>query len=565
MTVDIIIITLQIAMVLVSLFMIKVARYQFVWILVALTAILKTVGNIIQISNSEYLLFNSVIGKLINFIPIINLLLILIIFILFYRLYKSRELSEITSLKDNLLTLSTAIEQSPSIVVITDLQGNIEYVNPKFTEQTGYEKDEVIGRNPRILKSGHFHDNIYKEMWKTISTGGEWRGEFHNKKKNGNFYWESASISSIKDSSGKVKHYLAVKEDITERKKIEDILKKSEKRLMDVQRVAHIGTWEWDSNNNEAFWSDENYRIMGFEPGEIEASHELFQSFIHPDDKERVFKAADKSRADHKENSEIFRIILRDGTVKYVNDWSYYSYDNDGKLTYSTGMMQDITFKVESEKKLKSSLEEKKALLRELYHRTKNNMQVISAMLNLSASRLDDDHVSEVFTDLDNRIQSMSLVHEKLYQSQNLSSINLKEYITDLCSSLLSSYYRKNCDVSFKFSLKNISVSIDAAIPLGLIINELVSNSFKHAFTNRNVGEISINLITNANSTINIEIADNGIGAESHFDITKQESIGLQTVISIAENQLHGILHLDTDSGFRYSIEFSNDIFKARV
>jgi len=474
-------------------------------------------------------------------------------------------ITHLKQVEDNLITLSTAIEQSPSVVVITNLEGNIEYVNPKFTELTGYEKDEVIGTNPRILKSGHFQDNIYEEMWNTISSGGKWRGEFHNKKKNGDLYWETASISSIKDSRGKIKHYLAVKEDITERKNIEEILKKSEKRLMDVQRVAHIGTWEWDSNNKKAFWSDENYRIMGFEPGEIEPSHELFQSFIHPDDKERVFKAADKSRANHTNNNEIFRIILRDGTIKNVNDWSSYSYNEKGELSYSTGMMQDISYKVESEEKLKTSLEEKNALLRELYHRTKNNMQVISAMLNLSASKLDNDEVYEVFTDLDNRIQSMSMVHEKLYQSQNLSSINLKEYITDLCSSLLSSYYRKNCNITFKFDLKNISVSIDAAIPLGLIISELVSNSFKHAFTDKPAGEISINLFTNENSTIKIEIEDNGIGADPNFDITKLESIGLQTIVSIAQNQLQGNLHLNTDSGFKYSIEFSNDIFKARV
>ena len=565
MTVDIIIITLQIAMVLVSLYMIKVTRYQFVWVLVALTATLKTVGSIIVVSNNEYLLTESVIGKIINFLPIINLLLVLTIFILFYRLYRSREHSEIISLKDHLLTLSTAIEQSPSVVVITDLQGDIEYVNPKFTELTGYKKEEVLGKNPRILKSGHFRDKIYKEMWEQISNGGEWRGEFHNKKKNGDLYWEAASISSIRDSNREIKHYLAVKEDITERKSIEEALSKSEQRLEDVQKVAQIGTWEWDSNNKKAFWSDENYRIMGFEPGETEPSHELFQSFIHPDDKERVFKAADNSRANHKENNEVFRIILRDGTVKYVNDWSHYSYNTDGKLIYSTGLMQDITLNVENEIKLKSSLEEKNALLRELYHRTKNNMQVISAMLNLSSSKLDNNEVSEVFTDLNNRIQSMSLVHEKLYQSQNLSSINLKEYIMDLCSSIEASYKRTNCKISFIYNLEEISILIDAAVPLGLIINELISNSFKHAFPGRGKGEIYISLNLLNNSILKLEITDNGIGLGSDFNLDNLETLGLQTVYAIGSDQLHGNIELDTSSGFKFSLEFRNDAFKPRV
>jgi len=503
--------------------------------------------------------------SIIKSIPFLNLILVMIIFVLLYKIYKFRENSEVPSLKDNLLTLSAAIEQSPSIVVITDLQGNIEYVNPKFTEQTGYTKDGVIGKNPRILKSDHFQDKIYEEMWKTISSGGEWRGEFHNKKKNGELYWESASITSIKDSKGDIKHYLAVKEDITDKKRIENALERSEQRFIDVQKMAGIGTWEFDACKNKTTWSKETYQLFGLDPLTSKPSLENYHSVILPDDLENIRKASDKALKNHSDYFELLRIHLKDKGIVYLNDWTRNFFDSHGKHIYSTGMLQDITEQKNTEKKLKNSLEEKEALLRELYHRTKNNMQVISAMLNLSTSKLKDDSVSEVFTDLDNRIQSMAMVHEKLYQSKNLSSINLKEYITDLSSSLLSSYYRKNCDVSFKFDLTNISVSIDAAIPLGLIINELVSNSFKHAFQNRGEGEISIKLRTNGNETINIDISDNGIGAESSFNINKLESIGLQTVISMTENQLSGILHLDTDSGFKYSIEFSNDIFKARV
>ena len=475
------------------------------------------------------------------------------------------DITHLKKIEENLISLSTAIEQSPSVVVITDLDGNIEYVNPKFTELTGYEKDEVIGSNPRILKSDHFKDRIYKEMWETISSGGEWRGEFHNRKKNGDLYWEAASISSIKDADGKIKHYLAVKEDITERKNIEDALKKSENRLMDVQRVAHIGTWEWDAATEETLWSDELDRILGLVSGESKPSFDKFLGSIHSEDIEYFNKAERTALENGLELNVVFRILLENGTVKHVNDWGRNYYDSEGRHIYSTGMVQDITQRVNNEEKIRSSLEEKNALLKELYHRTKNNMQVISAMLNLSASTIDDDRVSEVFSDLDNRIQSMSLVHEKLYQSQNLSSINLKEYITDLCSSLVASYHRMDCEVSFNFDLEEISVLIDAAVPLGLIINELVSNSFKHAFSGREKGEISIQLMTTEDSTIKIEIADNGTGADSAFSTDNLETIGLQTVFAISKDQLHGNIELDTNSGFRFFLEFRNDAFETRV
>lgn len=117
-----------------------------------------------------------------------------------------------------------AVEQSPGIIVITDSNGDIEYVNPKFTRVTGYSSKEVLGKNPRVLKSGYQSDDFYKQLWVTISSGNEWRGEFCNKKKDGGLYWESASISPIKDESGAITHFVAAKEDVTERKRVEEKL-----------------------------------------------------------------------------------------------------------------------------------------------------------------------------------------------------------------------------------------------------------------------------------------------------------------------------------------------------
>jgi PAS domain S-box-containing protein len=148
-----------------------------------------------------------------------------------YALRSSRaQIAQMRRQEKTLRQLSRAVEQSPSTVVITDLKGDIEYVNPKFTALTGYTLDEARGKNPRILKSGHTPDAEYAELWRTISAGGEWRGEFLNKKKNGDLYWEFASISPIKDSAGRITHYLAVKEDITARKQAEEALRQSEAR-----------------------------------------------------------------------------------------------------------------------------------------------------------------------------------------------------------------------------------------------------------------------------------------------------------------------------------------------
>lgn len=148
-----------------------------------------------------------------------------------------REVLMRKQVEKELTKLSAAVTQSPSVIAITDLKGNIEYVNPKFTQLTGYSTKEVIGKNSRILKSGEQTGEIYKDLWKTISSGKEWYGEFHNKKKNGDFFWEAASISSIYDKQGKVINYIKVAKDITEQKKIEIDLKEALKKATESDRL----------------------------------------------------------------------------------------------------------------------------------------------------------------------------------------------------------------------------------------------------------------------------------------------------------------------------------------
>lgn len=137
-------------------------------------------------------------------------------------------IAEYEQVQTQLRKLTSAVEQSPSTVMITDLQGHIEYVNPKFTALTGYTLDEVRGQNPRILNSGHTPQEVYADMWQTIIAGGEWRGEFLNKKKDGDLYWEYASISGVADANGTITHFVAVKEDITARKHVEEELRRNE-------------------------------------------------------------------------------------------------------------------------------------------------------------------------------------------------------------------------------------------------------------------------------------------------------------------------------------------------
>jgi PAS domain S-box-containing protein len=147
------------------------------------------------------------------------------------------DITERKNMEDQLRKLSIAVEQNPSSIIITDLKGNIEYVNPRFCLKTGYTLAEIVGKNPSVLKSGEQSDEYYKNLWDTINSGLEWRGEFHNKMKDGSLFWEAASISAIRDKSGQMTHFLAIKEDITDRKLMEAQLIKAKEKAEESDKL----------------------------------------------------------------------------------------------------------------------------------------------------------------------------------------------------------------------------------------------------------------------------------------------------------------------------------------
>ncbi len=165
--------------------------------------------------------------------------------------------------------LAAAIEETDESVVVTDPDGAILYVNPAFERVTGYSVDEALGQNPRILKSGHQDASFYARLWAMLASGETWRGEFHNRRKDGTIYIEDASIAPVRDTDGRTVGYVAVKRDVTAQKAALEALESSRAELADAQRIAHVGSWRWDAATGAVAWSDEHFRIFGLEPGEV--------------------------------------------------------------------------------------------------------------------------------------------------------------------------------------------------------------------------------------------------------------------------------------------------------
>ncbi len=205
--------------------------------------------------------------------------------------------------------------------------------------------------------------------------------------------------------------------------------------------------------------------------------------------------------------------------------------------------------------KIQTSLEEKEVLLKEIHHRVKNNMQVISSMLRLQAREIEDPEVQKLFRESQHRIQAMSLVHENLYQSKDLVSVNTHEFVNKLIQELFSSYQTPGCRIQPVLEIEHIVLGIDHAIPCGLIINELVTNALKYAFPGSKTGEVRISLKRHSNDRIQMDIEDNGLGLPEGTDPQSSNTLGLK-LVSILSKQLRGEYVVNKKDGTHYQFSF---------
>lgn len=221
---------------------------------------------------------------------------------------------------------------------------------------------------------------------------------------------------------------------------------------------------------------------------------------------------------------------------------------------YIVMVIRDITERREAENKIKKSLEEKKVLLREIHHRVKNNMQIISSLLNLQSSYTNDANVVDILMESQNRVKSMAMIHEKLYQSPELARIDFGDYISKLSTFLRQSYVYLNNSVTIETEVENIHLNIDTAVPCGLIINELVTNSIKHGFPDDKPGLIRIKLSESSGKYV-LSVKDDGVGFPETIDFRNTDTLGLQLINNLVL-QLDGTIDLIQDHGTEFKINF---------
>jgi len=436
-------------------------------------------------------------------------------------------------------------------------KGRFIEANPALIKMFGFNnKEELFSINVADL---YLHHEDREELKRIMLEKGFVRNkELNLRKKDGTMIIASISTVAVKDEKGILKYYDGIIEEITERKRAEQDLRESEEkfRILAENIPAVIYLSLNDEQKTLVYLNDEIENLTGYTKEDFLKKRINFSDLYYQNDEANIILTKENSLQNKKSFYLIYRIIDKDGKMRWVEEYGM-GVLREKKVILLEGFMIDISARKQAEEQVKKDLKEKVVLLQEIHHRVKNNMQVVSSLLRMQSKYFRDEFDKKLILDSRNRVNSMALIHESLYQSKDLSQIDFEYYIKTLCGHLISTFGVKAERIKFKQNINKIFLDINKAIPCGLIINELISNSIKYAFPDDKAGEISIHMELK-NNEYTLTVFDNGEGLPDDIDFQNPESLGLQ-LISALTKQLHGKIDLNRRNGTYYIIKFEKE------
>ncbi len=349
-------------------------------------------------------------------------------------------------------------------------------------------------------------------------------------------------LTPVRNYQSKEQNFRVSLTDITAEKKIENKLIESEERFRIMAESSPMMIWMSDMESNIIYANKTKLKFLKRSFDEIKDKG--WVETIHPEDRQKFFEVIHKAYEEEGSFSDEVRVDCKD-EQRWVVISATPRILKNGRMIGFIGTEMDITERVKSRMELEGSLKEKEILLKEIHHRIKNNLQIISSLLNLQLNYLDNEEIIEMLKSSQSRIRSMAMIHEKLYKTKELSNINFGEYIRDFTTYLFNAYRSRIGNLRLDLDLCDVKLDINLSISLGLILNELITNALKHAFPNNKPGRLGITL-REENGQIHLCITDNGVGLPENFDIKKTNSLGLELVDSLVE-QHRGTLEIKSN------------------
>ena len=460
-------------------------------------------------------------------------------------------------------------ENTGDVIWIMNVETNkFAYVSPSVYHLLGYKSEEILNRpiNDVITQEDYqfINNNMSNRIEGFLSGNDNFQVMTHfvdQIDKDGNIVQTEVVTTLIINKEGQIKEVLGVSRDISERRTIEESLIESEKKYRTLFESNPDYTLLLDIKGKIIDVNQSSINVIGLSKDEFIGKQISDLDIILEEDLINIVKLPEMLDGQLIKPFEV-RLIDKDGKLRWINV-QVTKIEKNGETSFILIIAIDITEGKQFEIKLKNSIREKEVLLQEIHHRVKNNMQIISSLLNIQTRYVDDPEAVNVLKESQNRVKSMAMIHEKLYNSKSFNKIYFVDYIESLVWDLFYSYSIKKGTIKPVLDIDDIKLNIETSVPCGLIITELVSNCLKYAFPDGRQGELKVSL-KNKDDYYELNISDNGIGFPENIDYKNTESLGLQLINSLTD-QIDGEIELNRTNGTEFKIRFQELLYKDRI
>lgn len=431
-------------------------------------------------------------------------------------------------------------------------------VTPAFAAMHGYTAEELLGRPLADVLTTESRRELPTHI-QTAHQRGDYVYESVHVRKDVTQFPCLTHVTIVKDAHGKVERHAATFEDVTERKRAEAAVLEQEARLRAIVDHAVDGIITIDARGSIESFNPAAERLFGYRAEEVrgqnvkilmpepyQSEHDGYLARYHRTGEAKIIGIG-REVVGRRKNGSTFPLDLAVSEMRL------------GDRRLFTGITRDITERKRDEAHMKASLQEKDVLLKEIHHRVKNNLQIVSTLLDLQSEHTQDRQALEMFKESQGRVRSMALIHERLYRSQDLARVDFAEYVRSLADVLYRTYKVSGDEIVLDVDVHTHvpSLPLDIAIPCGLLLNELLSNCFKHAFKDAEQGNIRVTLHPSGADTSILTVADNGVGFPPGLDFRHTTSFGLQ-LVNILVEQLKGTIELGNNRETSLTITFPN-------
>jgi PAS domain S-box-containing protein len=442
---------------------------------------------------------------------------------------------------------------------LLDHEGHIISWNEGAARETGYAEHEVLGKyfgfffTPEDQMTGIPELELAEAKRNGRADDTRWLVC-----KDGSPYWAEGSMTAIRSHEGVLKGFFKVSRNGTQRKRFEEALKEKDDRLTVALAAGRMGTWEWDIESDVDVLDESMAALCGLKRETTTFAIREFYALVHESDRAVVKNAFERSTQDDAQFQLDFRVVWPDGSVHWLTDHWRRCPGLDGHAHYLTGACMDISDRKTQEQKLATAVKEKELLLKEIHHRVKNNLNVVTSLLSIEADYTTDPAVVSMLGEVQDRVRAIAGLHETLYSSADLANIHFGQYMDHLLRELDGVYNVKQQNIQVRLDAADVVLGVDQALPLGLILNELVCNAFKHAFPEQRAGNVDVFLAYSSHDSIanacELIVRDDGVGMPGG-DSKRTPSTGTQ-LVNLLVQQLRGELQVTNHSGTEVAVRF---------